>query len=290
MEASQSQYAGELDEYLDCMVHWSRFAGSLWDNVLAAHVHSNNLAGQALTFNAAVDDFITNTFLGIGEHWPVFPYRRCQYVRLCFDNLILMAGRATISSLQLEGSISGLLQAAVTSMTHVRMHGRASTDAYLLRYQMVTTLAASLHLLSSALFSNQSHDDLDSRQWMSLGKVEFSAADDLLDTLAESVPLAQRVLSDFERMLPVVRHVFARLVEDPSSFQGTPSWTTFSDVIPPNAAELLPYREQVPDIRFLMLHNGMWATNGGYLETDRGLDTWDAGLEPGGPKSSVVWI
>ncbi|KAJ4400363.1 hypothetical protein N0V91_008719 [Didymella pomorum] len=107
----------ELDEYLDFMVHWSQFAGSLWDNVLAAHVRANNLAKQALTFNAAVDDFILQTFIEVGERWA-----------------------------------------------------------------------------------------------------------------------------------------------------------------------------QVPDIRFPMIYNGIWATNGGYVETDRGFHSWDAGLESGGARSGVLWV
>jgi hypothetical protein len=39
-----------------------------------------------------------------------------------------------------------------------------------------------------------------------------------------------------------------------------------------------------------MLHSGIWATNGGYVETDRGFPSWDAGLEPGGARSSVLWV
>jgi hypothetical protein len=271
------------------MVHWSQFAGSLWDNVLAAHVHADKLADQAFTFRAAVDDFILNTFTDVGEGWSVFAHRRCQHVRLSFDNLSLMACRAISSSLQLEGRTSDLLQVAITAIAHVRVHGRVSSNAYLLRYQMVTTLAASLHLLSRTLVCNRP-EDLDLRQWTSLGDAEFYAAVDLLNAWAQSVPLAQRVLDDFERIVPVVQHVFARCEEKPSASESTPKWTILHDVIPPDAANLLPYKEQVPDIRFPMLHSGMWATNGGYVETDRGFPSSDAGLEPGGARSSVLWV
>ena len=271
------------------MVHWSQFAGSLWDNVLAAHVHAKNLVNQAFTFNAAVDDFILNTFTDVGERWSAFAHRHCQYVRLCFDNLTLMACRTIVPSLQLEGRTSDLLQVAVTAMAHVRVQGWVTTNAYLLRHQMITTLAASLHLLCRTLVCDRLEGQ-NFHQLISLRRAEFHAAVDLLSALAQSVPLAQRVLDDFEQILPVVRHVFVRYEEIASSTLGSPDWTMLGDVVPPDAAKLLPYKEQIPDIRFPMLNNGMWATNGGFVETDRGFSSWDAGLEPGGARSSVLWV
>lgn len=272
------------------MIHWSHFAGSLWDSVLAAHVHTNNLADQALAFNAAVDEFLTNTFTDIGEHLSVSPHRRCHYVRLCFENLILMARRATITSLQVENRTSNLLQIAITPMAYVREHGWDSTEVCLFRHQLVTTLAASLHLLSSALFSDQSIDDLSLRRFMQLGKAEFGAAVDLLSALTRNVPLAQRVLSDFERIMPLLRRVFATPAEDTSLFEDIHDWTIFGGLISPNAAELLPYREQVPDIRFPILCNGFWATDSGSLDSRRGVPSWEAGMESGGERSSVLWV
>jgi hypothetical protein len=149
-------------------------------------------------------------------------------------------------------------------------------------------LAAGLHLLTRTLVCNRL-DDINLHERMPLGKAEFHAAIDLLNALAQNLPLAQRVLEDFEQIVPVIRHVFARCEKMPLSNDGTPDWTIIGDGIPPDAAKLLPYRAQVPDIRFPMIYNGIWATNGGYVETDRGFHSWDAGLESGGARSGVLW-
>lgn len=271
------------------MIDWSRFAGSLWDSILAAHVHSDGLVDKILTYDTAIDDFIHNTFVDIGGHWPVAPHRRFQFVRMCFDNLRLMARRATVSS-QLEGRTAIVFQVAITAISQVRCHGWDTKDAYVLRHQMVTTLAASLLVLCSALVNVQSLVSLDLRQWLFIGNGEFDAAVDLLSALAQRVSLAQRVISDFDRVMPVVRGMLSRWPEEPPSFGNTPDWGIFNEIIPPDAAELLPYKEQVPDIRFPMLCNGMWATNGGYLEAHHGFSHWDVGLEPSGTRSSVLWV
>lgn len=287
VEPSHFEVAREIDEYLDFMVHWSRLAASLWDSVLAPNVHTSNLNNQALTFNAAVDDFMGSTFAPIGKRWSGDPHRRCQYVWLCFDNLMLKARRATLSLPQLEGDISDLLQLPVKSMSRVGMPTCASTDMYLLRYQAVTTVAACLHLLSVTLVSNQSLEHVHFHGWTLL---EFNDAIDLLNTLARSVPLAQRVLRDFERIVPLIRHAISRIAEETNSFQFTLKTNILAGVVPQNAADLLPYKEQVPNIRSPILYDGTWPTDGGSLDAEHGFSAVDAGLKPGAARNSVLWV
>lgn len=272
------------------MIHWSHFVGSLWDNVLAAHVHPDNLSNKLLTFEAAIDEFVTTTLVGIGEHWPIQPHRRSQYVQFCFSNLKLIAHRATGKLLQLEGRSTYQLQVAVTSIARVRCQRWNTKDAYLLRHQMVTTLAAGLHLMCSVLVSNRSSVDAISSYTISLGKAEFDAAVDLLNDLAQGIALAQRVLCDLDQILPVVRDALTNWSERFSSFGTTADWSVPSDVVPPDAAELLPYKEQFPDIRHPLFKNGAWATDDTYLETSHPVyHDWHTGLEPGG-RSSVLWV
>lgn len=271
------------------MVHWSQFAGSLWDSVLAPHVHAKDLVSQALTFNAAIDDFILSNFTQTNERWSVSAHRRSQYVQFCFDNLTLMACRTILPSLQVKRQTSDLLQVSITAMAHVRVHGWDTTNTYLLRYQMVTTLAASLHLLCSALFRNRL-DDFHLRQWVPSGKAEYLAAVDLLNALGQTIPLAQRVLGDFEVTLPVIRRVFARCEEEPSTSEVSPDCPVLGDGIPLEAAELLPYREQVPDIRHSMLYNFTWDMDGGFIETGRGLSPGDASVDTSSVRNSLLWV
>lgn len=273
------------------MIDWSHFAGSLWDNILAAHVHSDNLADKVLSFEAAVDDFDTNLrFLGVGEHGPVYPCRRFQYVRMCFNNLRLMGQRAISPSLQLEGRAGAPVQVAFTSIASARCQGWDTKDAFLLRYQMVTTLAASLHMLCSTLVSNRSFFKSAPSNSTSQCQEHLDATVKQLHTLAQGVPLAQRVLGDLDQIIQVIREALTMMSEESASVQRTAGWAVWDDVLPPNAAELLPYREQVPHIGFPMLYNGIWATNGGYVETDRGFSPWGVGHEPGGARNSVLWV
>ncbi|KAJ4340612.1 hypothetical protein N0V95_007437 [Ascochyta clinopodiicola] len=95
-----SDARAKLDEsdstnaYLDCMIHWSRFAGSLWDSLLAAHVYADTFADKVATFDAAIADFFANTFPDLTA--KIHPSRRHQYIRMSFDNLQFLARRATV--------------------------------------------------------------------------------------------------------------------------------------------------------------------------------------------------
>jgi len=272
------------------MIDWSRFAGSLWDNILAAHVHSDNLADKVMSFEAAIDEFNTTTFLAVGQQWPVYPYRRFQYVRMCFDNLRLMGQRAIRSSTQLESRADTQLQVAFTSVISARSPGLDTEGALLLRYQMVNTLAASLHMMCSAVVSHPKSFESAPSYSTSQCQDELDVTVRQLHALAQDVLPAQRVLGDLNGIVREIRDALAMVYEKGSTVERTAGWAFFGDFMPPNAADLLPYRDRVPDIRSPVNPNEMWSTNNGYLETDRGMSPWNAGLGPGSTRSSVLWI
>lgn len=161
---------------------------------------------------------------------------------------------------------------------------------YLLQHQMVTTLAISLLVLCSALLDVQNLVSLDLRQWELMENGEFDAAIELLGILAQKVPLAQRVLSDFDQVVPIVRSMLSRWPEGHPSFEVTSDGNALNDIIPLNAAELLPYGNLYPDIRFPRSNNGSMAANESIPATDSGLSSWNTHLKPGSARSSVLWL
>ncbi|KAF2623492.1 hypothetical protein BU25DRAFT_375634 [Macroventuria anomochaeta] len=277
--------------FLDCMIHWSRFAGSLWDSLLAAHVFTDPLADKIATFDAAIVDFFDNTFQELKTE--IHPLHRQQYIRMSFDNLQLMARRAMIMSLQFDrATIHVCSRLAMDTITHVQAYETNAKYSMtsILRHHMIPSLASSLLLLCSLLVSDLSSLGLSLANCVPVVHQTFNSAVDLLHDLAREIPLARRVLMDFEKIVTVVQTAIAKWSEETRPLQGTPDWSIVSDVIPLNVSELLPYREQVPDIRFSQLYKGMWATNAGYSETDHGFSTWNEDLEPGGARCSVLWI
>lgn len=271
------------------MIHWSHFAGSLWDSILAAHVIADTVVDRVATFDAAISDYFQNTFAG--SEWEVHPLRLCQYARMSFDNLRLMARRATALPLQLDAATTlTCSKEAVRIIAHAHAYDTDKTTPYILRHQIITTLAGSLLMLCDLLLHIPSSFGFEKHEWVPMCHQEFDAAVDLLHMLAKDTPLAQRVLSDFDKIIPVVQAAISRWAEESSHPQNTPDWGIMNDAIPPNVSELLPYRQQIPDIRLPQLRRGMWATDAAYLETDPGFSPWDEALEPGGARCNVLWV
>lgn len=273
------------------MVHWSRFAGSLWDSLLTANVSAEASAERAITFDAAVVDFFDNTFpdliRGLDSQY------RQQYVRMSFDNLRLTARRSTAIYLQIDRTDVQLYsQMAVDTLSHVQSFERNIEHMYTsaLGYHSIPTLANSLLLLCSLLISDLDVLGLPLDSWIPTLHQNLESIIDVLKNKAQEILLAQHVLRDFDRILPVVQAALSRWSTEVLLSQGTPDWSVVTDVIPNHVADLLPYREQLPDIRYPSHHNGVWASNVDFQDTDRGLSFWDEGPEPGGRGNSVLWV
>ncbi|XPS73054.1 hypothetical protein M3J09_005207 [Ascochyta lentis] len=275
--------------YLDCMIHWSRFAGSLWDSLLAAHVFVDTFADKVVTFDAAIADFFANTFPDLAA--KIQPSRRHQYIRMSFDNLQFMTRRATMMSLQFDGATAGICSSLVVdTLSHVQAYETNTKHSSVLRHYMIPSLASSLLMLCSLLVSDLSllGEELD--DWISAYHHTFDSALSLLHALAQNTLLARRVLEDFGRIVPVVEAAIGRWSNGFSLLQSSPNWGIVKDVIPPDVSELLPYKEQVPAIRSSQVHNRLWTSTIGFVEADHGPSAYDGGVELGGLRSSILWI
>ncbi|UPX20508.1 uncharacterized protein EKO05_0010738 [Ascochyta rabiei] len=285
-----SDARAKLDEsdsanaYLDCMIHWSRFAGSLWDNLLAAHVLTDTFTDKVATFDAAIADFFANTFPNLAK--KINPLCRHQYIRMSFDNLRFMTRRAKMMSLQFDGATAGICSnLAVDTLAHVRAYESNTNHPSVLRHYMIPSLASSLLMLCSLLVSDLSLLGLDLDYRVPIYHQTFDSALGLLHALAQNTLLARRVLVDLEGVVPIVEAALARWSSEFSLLQSPPNWDLVKDVIPPDVAELFPYQEQVP-----VIHNRLWAENAGFLEADHRSSVYVGGLDLGGSRCSVFWI
>ncbi|KAJ4982653.1 fungal specific transcription factor domain-containing protein [Stagonosporopsis vannaccii] len=292
--SQQHTHFNEVDEegaFLSCMIDWSRFAGSLWDSLLASYMSADVLAERVTTFDAAVADFLDNTFRESQTEFQ--PPQLHSYICMSFDNLRLLARRTMATSLSLNRATVDCSRIAVDTVAHVQAFEAAAKYPLTcsLRHHMIPSLAGSLLLLCSMLVSDLNELGLPLDSWLPSVHQTFDMAVALLHGLAQEISLARRVLSDFERVLPVVQAVLARWSAESQLVQGPLEWDIIKDAIPANAAELLPYREQVPDIGSPSFYSGTWGANGGLSETDRGLSGWYEHPGPGGSaRSGVLWV
>jgi hypothetical protein len=278
--------------FLGFMVDWSRFAGSLWDSLLTAKVSPEALAERIYTYQVAVVDFLDNTFEGSSLEGT--SPRRHAYIMLSFTDVRLMAQRTNMMSLQFD-SATALLCARMAQDALIYVRAFEANVEYPIagapRFYAIPPLAVSLLMLCSLLASDLGSirvGPLDS--WVARLQQSFDATINFLNDSAQNTALARRVLRDFDRIIPVVQAILSKWSTEILLLQSAPEWSLVQDLIPPNVLELLPYREQLPDIRFSKLDEGLWAANGGHLETNRGFHPWDEGHDPRGASSSVLWI
>lgn len=272
------------------MVHWSRFAGSLWDSLLTAHIPVEASTERAMTFDAAVVDFLDNTFPDFTTR--LSPQHRHQYVRMSFDSLRLMAQHATTIPLLLDRTTVQIYsQIIVDALSHVQLYEGNIEQPYShsLRYYSIPTLGSSLLLLCNLLTSDLDQLGLPLHSWIPTMHQSFDTILEIIDNKARENVLARRILRDFEKITPVVQAALSRWSTEAMLSQTPPDWSIVEDTIPPNVAQLLPYKQQLPDIRCPSHQNTMWASNGGYQDTSQ-FSSWDEGLQPGGRGRSVLWI
>ena len=278
--------------FLGFMVDWSRFAGSLWDSLLTANVSPEALAERIYTYQVAVVDFLDNTFESSSLE-STSPCRH-EYIMLSFTNVRVMAQRANMMSLQFDCSTAMLCaRLAKDSLLYVQaFEAKAEYPiARVLRFHAIPSLAVSLLMLCSLVVSDLGvirAGPLDG--WVAPLHQTFDAIINYLNDRAQDNTLARRVLRDFGRIIPVVQAIFSKWSTEILLLQSAPEWSLVQNLIPHNVLEFLPYREQLPDIRYSKLDEGLWAVDGGHLETSRGRHPWDEGHDSSSAISGVLWI
>lgn len=272
------------------MIHWSRFAGSLWDSLLAAHVSANSFTQNIATFDAAIADFFENTLPGLALH--LHPYCRQEFVEMSFDNLRFTARRAAMMSLQLDGPTAQVCSTMIfETATHISAFEIHVKNTSTLRHFTIPSLSSSLLMICTLVVSGlDSPNHIVDERAIYYRDLFHTMIGSLQNLATQGILLAQRVLIDFEKIVPVVEPAIARWSEDHSLLQDSCNRKFICKDIPANVAELLPYREQIPEIRLPCSRNASWANNGAFEDADHGSSAWDGGLELGGARCSVLWI
>ena len=272
------------------MIHWSRFAGSLWDSIFAVTAASQLDLERVSTIDEAVEDFFQETY-------PTIPMdlrqtRQIQYVHLSFNNLRLLARRYIILSLRFDGTDGRLSSELVNdTLVRVRDYEAASEPPYSFRHYLIPSLAGSLLVLCALLVRDLSSPALRLDMWTPTYISGFGITVAMLHDLADSIPLAQRVLIDFDKVIGVVQATNATWSDSERSLEPAYRWNVVSSKVPPNIVELFPYRDQVPVLQTTQITTKRQPSGvifGGSLE-DR-ADPWIVGLAPEEVGRGVLWI
>jgi hypothetical protein len=272
------------------MIHWSRFAGSLWDSIFAVTAASQVDPKRVSTIDEAIEDFFQETY-------PTIPMdlrqtRQTQYIHLSFNNLRLLARRYIILSLKFDGTDGRLSSELVNdTLARVQDYEAASEFPYSFRHYLIPSLAGSLLVLCALLVRDLSLPDLKLDMWMSTYMSSFGITVAMLHDLADSIPLAQRVLVDFDKIIGIVQATNATWSDSEGSLEPAYRWNIVSSKVPPNIVELFPYRDRVPILQTTQIttkRQPSGAIFGGSLE-DR-LESWVVRLAPEEVGRGVLWI
>ncbi len=277
--------------FLSCMVDWSRFAGSLWDGILAPHVSTDTITDKVATFDAAIVDYLGDTFQASKSEFQ--PPQRYPYISMSFDNLRAIARRAAMVSSNFDrAAVPYCGTLAMDTLDHVQAYKECTRYplSCILPHHVVPSLASSLLLLCSNFAFNLGELDLPLNSGLVAVHQNFETTVNLLHDLAREVPLALRVLKDFERILPVVQAVLAKWSTESQLLHGPIGWSMMEDLIPSNVTELLPYQNQVPDISSPTLDGKSWVDNGGRRDLEYSGADWDESFAPYRAENDVLWV
>lgn len=268
------------------MVCWGRLAGDIWDNVLAAPVAKQSVNEE----NAAV----LNTRI---KHWtevvlptiPLLPsdqppdvrqLRQHVVVHTLLDQLRLLLWRRTLLSLKYDSEIGRLCgDLAIDVIQRIRAHSPEAKHPSSFRFHMAVSLGGPLLTLSTLLVRDLAPLGLQDRQ--PIYGEGFREAFSILHDLSTYPHIARRILDDFKDIAPVVSDILNQQQQGQA----------FSHhVVPPNVAELLPYREidfaqqsgcAVPD---------MILVNGVDMMVPQNVDPWEYDFTSREGGYGVPWI
>lgn len=279
------------NSFLECMIHWSRFAGSLWDSIFVVTATPHVDPEKVATFDEAVMNFFQETYPTI----PMDPRqtRYIKYIYLGFNNLRLLARRQILFSPQFDDRECHIISELVNdTITHVREYEVASEPSpYSFRHYVIPSLASCLLVLCTLLIRDLSSPELSLDIWMPTHMSNFDITIAMLYGLADHVPLAQRVLVDFDKIVSTIQSANATWLEHETTLEQSQRWEAVKSCIPSNVATLIPYRDQIPIMQTTQIIHKRHPSGvifRGLLE-DR-PDPWVVSLEPEEVGRGVLWV
>ena len=272
------------------MVHWSRFAASLWDSLFAATAAPPLDPESVSTFDETVEDFFQNTYTTIPM--DLGQTRQIQYIHLSFNNLRLLARRQIVLSLHFDGTIGHSSSELVSDiLDRVRDYEAAPEPPYSLRHCLIPSLAGSLVILCALLVRDPSLPNLGLDVWTPTYISNFGITVTMLHDLAKRIPLAQRVLVDFDKVIRIVQTTNATWSDSVGSLEPANRRNAVSSQIPPNVQELFPYRDLVPIMQTTQITTER-RPSGVIFSGSFGdhSDPWVAGLASEEVGRGVLWV
>lgn len=239
-------------------------AGHIWDTTVVAKSPNSRLDnGSAAVIDSQISYFLANDLPtlhiphtgGLEKH----SYNKTAMV-LSNNNITLLLRHREMTCLQYDGnSAQEFGSLALDSMSHLRgFMDKAVGPAFSVqhrsfRHHIVSSISGSLLIFCALLVRDLSAPELDLQHNYSAYLKGFQDGFAMLESLRSRSSYARRVLEDFESIRSVVAAVIQELTPDGQMQGGFPS---VEALVPPNVAELFPYRALTPSLQANTLSSG----------------------------------
>ncbi|KAF2124088.1 hypothetical protein P153DRAFT_371394 [Dothidotthia symphoricarpi CBS 119687] len=294
-----SELLRPLNEFVNCAVHWSRLADSVWDLVFSPQALKTELNRKDTTqVDAQIESYLRDV---LPQHAPKFGHvQQATFIHTSFNNLRLLLHRRIMTSLQYDAAMGRLCgDVALDTIAHIRVYAAEAKGPSPFRHYMSTCLSSALLVLCTLLVRDLTAPSLNLQAQLQAYTEGFRDAVAMMYDLAQSLLQARHALQAFNEIVDIVSQVVETWQNFGQATQMPESWAlAVRNTVPPNVAERLPYRNLVngsqpeqfsqtthldPSLRLPWNEDNM-------LPVAQTLESWEFELNARNSGSQVLWI
>lgn len=255
-DADLRQYANLCLSYSVLLAHR---AGYVWDNIVVAESPNSRADGDRIAMiDSQIDQFITNELpamymsqsQGLLSNTP----NKVAMLLSNFNTTLLLRHRA-MTSLQYDGQCAREFSwLALDAMEHIRTCTTTELENLLpkhtsLRHHITSSIAGALLVFCALLVRDLSSPDLDLHHSLDAYLKGFQDAVAMLDSLKRQLVYAYRVVEDFKPLVNAVGPIVQEWSTYTRDQQIQRGFDLVKFLVPPNIAELFPYRALTPSLQ-----------------------------------------
>lgn len=279
-EADQKHY---INLYLQYATVLAYRAGHVWDSIVSAESPNSTLDGEySTTIDSQINHFLTIELPAMHIPHSQVPlsnnYDKAAMV-LSNSNITILLRHRVMSSLQYDGhSAREFAGLALDIMDHVRTgittdSGMSRIKHPTFRHHMTSSVAGALLVFCALLVRDLSSPDLNLQHNYHTYLEGYQDAVTMLDLLKHHFGYANRILQDFKPLLSVVGPLVQEWLSYAPDQRAQEGFDLVKFLVPPNIAELFPYRALTPSLQANNPNAG---------------ETFSVSHEPGGGWDGVV--
>lgn len=297
------ELARPLNEFFNCIVHWSRLADSAWDVVFSPQALKDGLNRKKMAqVDAQIQTYVHDT---LPQYVPSFSHvQQGSFLHTSFNNLRLLLRQRIMTSLQYDSVMARICgDIAIDTIAHIRLYATEAKGPSPFRQHMTACLSNALLTICTLLVRDLTEPSLNLQAQLQAYTEGFRDAVATLHDLAQGLVFARRVLQDFREIMDLVSQVIETWQNfgqvSVSASQAAERWSlAVRSIIPHNVAERLPYQNvvngcqvgQSPQSVHLDPILGLPWNAGNVLPVAQNLESWEFELNATSSESSVLWI